>query len=126
MVFQDNIAVEQWNPNYLDAKQLYDQIKYLINYYNYYTNQHEFISNNQSSNWSSNIVYNNSMPTNITNVIPISKVQMDKRTNEKQTTIMPKFQRKNKLLLPRIPNIRPLKLMKPKFRPVFYKPYNSK
>lgn len=105
---------------------MYDQIKYLINYYNYYTNQHEFISNNQSSNWSSNIVYNNSMPTNITNVIPTSKVQMVKRTKEKQTTIMPKFQRKNKLLLPHIPNIRPLKPMKSKLRPVFNKTYSKK
>lgn len=65
------------------------------------------------------------MPTNITNVIPTSEVQMDKRTNEKQTTIMPTFQRKNKLLLPRIPNIRQQKLMKSKFRPVFYKTYNK-
>lgn len=116
---------EQWNPNNYDIQQLYDQIskQYLINYYNYYnyyTNLQEFISHNLNISYP-NIVYNNSISTNIKNSIPTTEPKIEKKINEEQTTIKPLFQRKNKILLPRIPNIRPMKPIKSKLRPVFRK-----
>jgi len=94
----------------------------LINYYNYYKNLREFISYNQNISYPS-IDYNNSISRNIKNLIPTTEPKIEKKTNEEQTTIKPIFQRKNKIILPRIPNIRPMKPIKSKLRPVFRKSY---
>lgn len=96
--------------------------QYLINYYNYYKNLHEFNLNNQNTSYP-NIVNNSSISTNINNLIPTKELKIVNVTSEEQTTIKPAIQRKNKLLLPRIPNIRPMKPIKSKLREFFRKSY---
>jgi len=120
-MFQFTIVAGQWKSTDLDANQLYKQAleQYVLSYYNY-LNQQDFILNNQNLNYPNNIVHTDPpKPTNIQYSNPINALKIENiTTNEKQTTAKPTLLRRNKILLPRTCNIKPIKPIKSKLRSI--------
>ncbi|XP_016663627.1 uncharacterized protein LOC107884966 [Acyrthosiphon pisum] len=124
------IDTEQWKSTNIGAEQSYYNQVYeqYLNYYNYLYQQNS-IFNNQNNNVNTNPTptnITNTIPTNITNTIPINLFKMENRsTNEEEPTVTSKFLRKNKILLPHIPNIEPKKPLKTKLRTIIYRYQNK-
>ncbi|XP_027837034.1 uncharacterized protein LOC114119619 [Aphis gossypii] len=126
---------DQWKSSNIGAEQSYNQVlEQYLNYYNYLYQQN-CILNNQNYNVntnpiSTNITNTNPIPSNTTNIIPISVLKMENRsTNNKHPIalpiVRPIFPRKNKILLPRKPNIELMKPLKPKIRSILCKSQNK-